>query len=484
MPAVLFAAMFFRAAPVDMPLAEAYLVTATDGTMRLEDRYDEFELWMSRAILGRWADEDGRILTVAKLDTVAPAFDVRSMTREEYVANMTPIYLRDDALRRDAADALSPFPVADKPSAPAAVPRGMKKVEYWRGTNDTAVVCTFLPLDSRAWYYASWELLEGDSVLDAERVFDDEFIGAFSEIVERGDLRSEKMFLENKRAYQSKKSFAAEAGGKTEASAMDERELLRADAAHSVSNYPSWRVTHAREFTILDNLRGEGAFIAALTNELGAMRVLYAKMVPSPLQATNTLAVARIYSSRAEYLAALGENDVSGMEWSAAYWSPARRELVAYLPDAGAAELLQTVRHEAFHQYLSYATAMIPASPWFNEGYAQYFEDMESADWGMEVDIDAISKLIAPLMEMDYVEFYSGSAIERRLKYRMAWSIAHFIENGAQNVRNKPFARLKENYVGALLKTHDMSKATSAAFDGEGTMTLFAEEWKKFWEKR
>ena len=80
--ALLAATMFFRAAPLDMPRASAYLVTAPDGAMRLEDRYDEFELWMSRTIVGRWADEDGRTLTVAKLDTVAPVFDGRDMTRE------------------------------------------------------------------------------------------------------------------------------------------------------------------------------------------------------------------------------------------------------------------------------------------------------------------------------------------------------------------------------------------------------------------
>ena len=43
---LLAAAMFLRAAPLDMPRAEAYLVTEPSGAMRLEDRYDEFELWM------------------------------------------------------------------------------------------------------------------------------------------------------------------------------------------------------------------------------------------------------------------------------------------------------------------------------------------------------------------------------------------------------------------------------------------------------
>ena len=57
------------------------------------------------------------------------------------------------------------------------------------------------------------------------------------------------------------------------------------------------------------------------------------------------------------------------------------------LPEGAKAELLSTIRHEAFHQYLSYALSMIPSSPWFNEGYAQYFENEDSPDWRVDADI-------------------------------------------------------------------------------------------------
>ena len=174
---------------------------------------------------------------------------------------------------------------------------------------------------------------------------------------------------------------------------------------------------------------------------------------------------------------------------TAAYWSPARRELVAYLPPAGDAELLRTVRHEAFHQYLSYATAMIPTSPWLNEGYAQYFEDEENADWKLgevarpsKEEIAALAKMLPAVMRMDYAEFYAGTDAERRLKYRLAWSIAYFLEKGAPELRFRPWENLKKDYVADLMKTHDMLKATSAAFGSQEKFDKFVSDWREFWQ--
>ena len=171
------------------------------------------------------------------------------------------------------------------------------------------------------------------------------------------------------------------------------------------------------------------------------------------------------------------------------YWNPLRRELVAFLPQSGSEGLVQTIRHEAFHQYLSYAASMIPASPWFNEGYAQYFERDDGGDWGPGIVPDAewlesVVKMLPALMKMDYAEFYSGTAEERRLKYRLAWSIAYFIEKGAPQVRFAPFGNLKRDYIAALLKYRDMHKATEAAFAGSEALEDFIDEWKRYWRNR
>jgi len=169
------------------------------------------------------------------------------------------------------------------------------------------------------------------------------------------------------------------------------------------------------------------------------------------------------------------------MTWTAAYWSPSRRELVGYLPREGAAELLKTVRHEAFHQYLTYACSTIAASPWLNEGYAQYFEEgPDGPDAPDFSDLAWYSDAVAPLMDMGYGEFYSGSDAERRLKYRLALSVACFLERGAPKVRFDPFKGLKGRYVEALFETKDMRRATAAAFENEDHRRLFAAQWRKY----
>ena len=460
MIAVLASIFLVSADPLDMPRAEAFLVR--DGAkMRLEDRYDRLDLWTSRAVLGRWRDGDGRVFTLATLAVAPPYADVDGVqTRMEYTASCAPLKKKDGKGRRAAVAALAPVDIDVDARSPRQMPRGMDDVEYWNGTNRSAIVCAFLPEKSDIWYFASWDLAEDDDFAERMGVFEDGFLA--------GEWRK--------------------GGIRTDCGEMpdDERGQLRADVHHSVTNYATWRWTDSENFTIIDNLDTGRRFASSLSQELPRMGAMYAAALPTPLDGSNTLCVARIYRDRGEYLAAVPE----GMEWSAAYWSPLRRELVAYLPDGGEAELMRTIRHEAFHQYLSYACSMIAVSPWLNEGYAQYFEDVESMEWGRGIaatpdDLERVSASLPGVMLMDYDEFYAGDDVERHVKYRLAWSLAVFLEKGAPKVRFNPFGTLKDDYVKTLLKTRDMRKATMSALLGDEDKTkLFISEWVKFWQNQ
>ena len=476
MTLILAASLFFtNPSPLDMPRAEAYLVSE-DGRQWLEDRYDVFDLWVSRAVLGRWEDDDGRRFTVSRLD-VKPPFEgsERVHTRVDYTRDCETFGRKDDIGR--AVQLLAPDGLAEKPRPPHQVSRGLKEVLYWQHpTNFTAIVCTFQPEKGRCRYLAVWELAEGDDYSERMEAFERQFLDK----VRRGEgfpAPLAEMLTRDERRERPP--------SRRKLSLPDERELLRADARHSVTNYAGWHVTDATEFTVLDDLSGNGTFIPALTNDLRTMRAKYAAAVPTPIDGTNVLCVARIYGSRDEYLDAIDE----GLEWMAAYWSPQRRELVAHLPAGGEAELLKTIRHEAFHQYLSYAASMIPASPWLNEGYAQYFEDTENDDWGYGNDItpqwiERAAQSLRGILGMDYRQFYDGTDADRRFKYRLAWSIAYFLENGAPKVRFQPFKNLKRDYMAELLKSQDMRRASAVAFRNEDTLKLFIAEWTKFWNDR
>lgn len=452
-------AFFTDPAVLEMPRAEAYLVKPAKGPYRLEDRYNVSDLWTSRAVWGRWMDADGRVFTLSDLGTLPPALSLSECkTRERATEESVPLNRRDDAQLLRTIAALSPVPVvadARDFSRPHQGFRGYKEVRYYGGTNTAALVCAYLPERSGStWRLATWELTADDDFDEKRAVFERQFLGERLGLDATNDVLSV---------------------------AMGERELLRADARHSVAAYPGWHFTSSEEFAILDNLPANRGLVAALTNEMPTLRRAYAATISTPVDGTNTLAVVRIYANRADYLDAVGE----AMKWTAAYWSPLRRELVAYLSADGEDELRRTIRHEAFHQYLSYATAMIPTSPWLNEGYAQYFENPDEMAWKMpleEGDFDRLADLIPVLLKMDYADFYAGTDDERRTKYRLAWSIAQFIEKGAPNVRFAPFDELKKDYVAVLLRTRDMFAATDAAFGSDEKLKLFVTEWKKFWK--
>ena len=469
---LLAASLFFtNPSPMEMPRAQAYLVKEK-GVYRLEDRFDKTDLWISRTVDGSWRDDDGREFLLATLANVVPPIAKDApVTRADYVAGLSPIGKKDSAALFYAVDMLSPIAPAEEFSRPHQTPRGYKEVRYYQGTNESAIVCAYLPEKSERWSFAAWTLADGDDFAERLKTFEDEF------------LAKEFPALNKRRS-----SGAAPGKGDprhAKKAPPGERELLRADARHSVALYGTWRVTDGDEFTVLDDIGSARSFTVSVTNDLKRMRAAYAATVPSPIDGSNVLCVARIFASRKEYLDALEANDHDDMEWSAAYWSPKRRELVAYLPPDGSEKLLETIRHEAFHQYLSYATSMIPTSPWLNEGYAQYFEKgPDGPDFVDPADLVTFAEQLPSLMAMDYDEFYEGTDRERQLKYRLALTIAVFLEKGAPEVRFAPFKDVKRDYVDALIKTKDMRQATAAAFKTEDNMKLFVSEWAKYWKEQ
>lgn len=475
MVAALISLFFTAPAPLDMPRAEAYLVRE-DGVRRLEDRFDRMDLWTSQTLIGRWTDEGDRLFLLSALDTCPPVIGRNgTQTRVEYESRRVPMKrVRANAdfpaAFREAVEALSPAPVVVKPRSPRLLPRGYKEVYYWQNpTNYSDIVCTFLPERTNVWFLASWKLAEGDDYPTQMALFEDRFL--------KTDFPS---------LVSSLKSLGD--GGRETSDERRERELLRRDAHHSIAAYSNWHFTDAEEFAVIDDLPSRD-FVETLTNDFPVMRAKYAAAIPSPLDGANVLSVVRIYATRDEYLDALETDGMTNMAWSAAYWSPQRRELVAHLSANGERELMRTIRHEAFHQHLSYAASMISTSPWFNEGYAQYFEDDQDADWGEDFDltdenVERLAAAIPGVLLMDYEQFYGGSDFERRFKYRLAWSVIRFIEKGADEVRLKPFAGLKKRYMDALIETRDMRKATSAAFKDADLLKTFIAEWKKFWKKR
>ncbi|MBQ4198700.1 MAG: DUF1570 domain-containing protein [Kiritimatiellae bacterium] len=471
-----------EAVPTRLPKAEAYMVTSPDGKRRLEDRFDVFDLWLAATVRGRWRDADGNELQIARLAVRSPNVSPGTVgTRREFYdeAALRTIDPKRLDLRDEAVRAAAPVEVSNPVRPRRSNRKNLQDVVYYPSTNDNVLACAFRPRsperkETPDWYLAVLSAAPGSDIRETQAWFDEAFLDRISVPARRARPEPASAVLPPVEAT--------------------EDELLVRDVRNNVVNYDNWHCASAEDVLVVDNLDSSvrGPFVASLTNNLPRLRREYAKCVPTPLEATNQTAIVRVFKSREEYLGYVGIDK----KWTAALWSPAHRELVLYHPESGVEKLLHTVWHEAFHQYLAYAGSMVSSSPWFNEGHAQLFENSHFGHEGQIVfDRDEqaasyvqsfaaeLAQYIPSLLEMDYEAFYAGNQEEIAAKYRLAWSIAYFLEIGAPKLRYRPYENLRSDYVKALIRTRSMHEATGAVFD-EQTRERFIAAWLDFWKQQ
>ena len=387
-----------------------------------------------------------------------------------------------NAVQRDeAAVAVSPVELGSvvRPRRPRR--RNLTDLVAYTTSDEHAIVCAFRPVDASRrgpspWFLAALVASRDENMAEVRARFDEEFLDQIS--------------VPAAVARRTRAGVAVE----LDESATEE-ELLRADVRAQVVNYDEWTSTDSADVTVLDNLTPDirRPFVAALTNNLPRLRRAYAACVPSPLVGTNALAVVRVFRSREEYLGYVGIEQ----KWTAAIWSPERRELVLYHTGESAEKLLTTVWHEAFHQYIAYAGSMIESSPWFNEGHAQLFEHShfdrrgEIVFDGNERAFDYIrrnavelAEILPSVMLMDYRQFYSGDQETIAAKYHLAWSIAYFLEVGAPVLRFRPYDSLRSDYMKTLIETRAMHAATRKILGDEKSRDAFVAAWRAFWREQ
>jgi len=474
------------AVPFDLPEASAFSVTETNGVQRLEDRFDVLDLWFALCMRGRWRDAEGNRLSIARLTAELPvgALDV-ALTRVAFRRSLVRLDADDVKARDEAVSAVSPVDVG----APEKPRRSQRKnfralLRYAVSTNDSAIVCAFRPRlsDPRLkpdWYVVALELAPGADPEAAAEAFDADFLDR----VEGLDA-----FAEDE-VWRDPVPGAKRNGRKKP---LSEEELLRRDYRRAVTNYDEWHFAAGEGVAVVDDVGfGRDAYLQALTNDLPRLRQAYARVAPSPLGGEPHTALVRVFKSKEEYLAYVGADQ----QWTAAVWMPSRRELVAWVPERGMDELLRTTWHEAFHQHLDYASMMATASPWFNEGHAELFENArvnadgevvfgldEAAALFVRQNADDLAEFLPIFLLQDYGDFYAQDERNRLANYRLAWSIAYFLEVGAPEVRFQPFGNLRADYVKSLVRTRNRARTTAEVLSGE-SLDDFVYEWKKFWKK-
>ena len=261
----------------------------------------------------------------------------------------------------------------------------------------------------------------------------------------------------------------------------------------NISSMKWWESENAmyRFMTDLDKAKG-GKFIGDSMRIMDAMRAAYEKYVPpqKPL-GKCTVRVFRSLDGYRSYLSGTG----AGAEWSCGLWDPSREELLVAAEDREQAT--KTMRHEAFHQYLFYATGNGNHAMWFNEGHACFFENVRSNSVQNSVVVndegsrpqwvarhaDEVASAITRVVGLSHEQFYGGSQSAVALNYATSWAVVYFLEKGAYvSEEFAPYRGICAKYLKLTAAGMDSAAATREAWKlAEGRDV--AADFLKFWTK-
>jgi tetratricopeptide (TPR) repeat protein len=196
-----------------------------------------------------------------------------------------------------------------------------------------------------------------------------------------------------------------------------------------------------------------------------------------------------IFNTREAYLT-YGELTLSNrQEWTLGYFHPMYKELLLF-EDADMEATLQTLYHEAFHQFMA---LMVPKAPfWYNEGIAEFMGGikvevnktqskiverariLDGRLKGLKMSLNFALKFEDIMMQTP-AQFYSGPV---SFKYAQAWSMVHFLyEASGGKYRSKIEAYFKKLKDGGTPR-----EAFDTAF-GDGKIDELQKEWLDYVKK-
>lgn len=271
-----------------------------------------------------------------------------------------------------------------------------------------------------------------------------------------------------------------------------ERSITTLSASGSRVSSMKWWTEENDEYKFLTNLdRAKGdRFVKDTMRLLGAMRKSYEFYVPPQKEVGKcTVRVFKTLAGYREYRASTGEHDRK----SSGLWDPNRDELLVAAENPASAQA--TMRHEAFHQYLHYATGRGDHAMWFNEGHATFFENVKydavkdtvkvldsgnRSDW-VSKNPELYAKRMNRVVGMNRDSFYAGDA---NLNYCTAWALTYFLEKGAWTDDSfKPYREIVPKYLELMKGGADALEASRQAWAPVAGRDLAA-DFLKFWREK
>ena len=241
------------------------------------------------------------------------------------------------------------------------------------------------------------------------------------------------------------------------------------------------------------------AFVKNTGRLMEAMQAAYRRYVP-PTKKLGESTI-RVFSRHEEYDDYVSRATGKEANTTIGLWSPSHEELLVLdMGNSAREETAKILRHEAFHQYLFYATGGEHHAVWFNEGHACFFENVQYdakkntvrvADdpqnrWPGNVGADPAkyAELVPKILMLDYKAFYAGTLKEVNERYSAAWAVIYFLQKGAPTFAEfAAYRKVLPTYRKAVSEGADATEATQQAWDTVKGRD-FAADFLKFWNKR
>jgi hypothetical protein len=254
---------------------------------------------------------------------------------------------------------------------------------------------------------------------------------------------------------------------------------LDPDPAAALRVPPGWKARETQHYRI--RYSGDDDFAANVGRHLEAISAELRRVLPlEPPGADRRALDVRLFRNEREFEAYAAMNGVHGAQ---AYFSPAQRELVAFMDDRSPDRTFHVLYHEATHQYLRDALGPGVRIPiWLDEGLAEVFFPGSFGAGGRFTlppnaarraeARDAVASGKAPslskLFSMDRDTLY---ALEPG--YALGWSVAHFLLNDPR-YRGSVIA-----YLETLRETKEDAKARAKLW-ANFSMEQLESDWKRW----
>ncbi|RKY21026.1 MAG: hypothetical protein DRQ55_05830 [Planctomycetota bacterium] len=242
-----------------------------------------------------------------------------------------------------------------------------------------------------------------------------------------------------------------------------ERTAFMLTRARHGPEWPSAFEFHSRNYNVRTDLSDKLA--TEVGKQLELSLAMYNRIFGRPSNnGDSELYPVYLFSGQGGYMAYAGDLFGSAPANTAGVYSPVLGQLLIWnLPDHE--QMLATVRHEGFHQFLD---RLVPDPPtWFNEGTAEYVETAQLKRGSMTPgepllrsvallsDADTDWAPLSELVRMTRGEFYSNA----RVHYPEAWALVHYLQHSGRTQ-----SRLFDAYLAALMDGADADMAADMVF--------------------